>query len=95
MAELNAKKVVYEKSRSFGFEWKLTPELKTEGEARDLVRKIQEKRKEAGVAFDSQITVYAPTWPKKFEDLIKRETLAKNLIKGETIRVGKTETGGK
>jgi isoleucyl-tRNA synthetase len=73
----------------------ITQELKEEGEARDLIRKIQDKRKEAGVAFDSQITVYAPTWPKKFEGLIKQETLAKNLIKGETIRVEVAETGGK
>ena len=87
--ELNAKKVEYKKSHPFSFEWelKLTPELKKEGEARDLIRKIQERRKEAKVAFNDTVTVYLPSWPQEYEEFIRRETLAKKLIKGESISV--------
>jgi isoleucyl-tRNA synthetase len=88
-SEINVKKVQFESKQreKVRIDTKLTTQLKKEGEARDLIRKIQEKRKEAGVNFNSQVTVYLPSWPEEFEDLIKRETLTKNLLKGETIRL--------
>ncbi len=85
--ELNVKKAKYEKNQLCDFYWELTPELKMEGQARDLIRKIQDKRKEAGVTFDSQVTAYVPSWPKSFENLIKQKTLAKELVKGEKVKV--------
>lgn len=39
------------------------------------------------MTFDSQVTAYAPSWPKSFESLIKQETLVKNLVKGEKVKV--------
>jgi isoleucyl-tRNA synthetase len=65
----------------------ITPELKAEGEARDLIRAIQEKRKEAGVKMDDWVVVFAPGWPKAFEDYIKKETLAKEIKFGKELTV--------
>jgi isoleucyl-tRNA synthetase len=89
MEELNVKAIVYDEKTDSSIDMKLTNELKAEGEARDLIRLIQEKRKEVGVAFNSLVTVYAPAWPKQFEGLIKKETLAKKLIQSEEIKVEK------
>ena len=58
-----------------------------EGQAREIVRQIQQARKEAGCALDEQITVTLPSWPKDFEDLIKKETLAKAIIKGPELGI--------
>ncbi|MBI3559446.1 class I tRNA ligase family protein, partial [Candidatus Gottesmanbacteria bacterium] len=66
---------------------KLTPELEAEGKARDLIRDIQEARKEAGTALDEKITVYLPAWPKDFEEYIKKETLAIKLVKDNILRI--------
>jgi isoleucyl-tRNA synthetase len=90
--ELNVKKVTFDNKHDFDMDWELTLELEKEGEARDLIRSIQEKRKEAKVTFDSFVIAYAPEWPKEFEDLIKRETLTRKLIKGETVKVEKPKS---
>jgi isoleucyl-tRNA synthetase len=89
MEELNVKAIVYDEKTDSSIDMKLTKELKAEGEARDFIRVIQEKRKEAGVAFNNLVTVYAPTWPKNFEELIKKETLAKKLIQSSEIKIEK------
>lgn len=89
--ELNVKKVIFDKSKQISFDYKITPALKSEGEARELIRLIQDQRKKAGVSFDSFVNVYAPNWPSKYEDLIKKETLAKALIKGNELILEKAE----
>ena len=90
LSELNIKEAEFTKSKEVSLNTQITQELEAEGQARDLIREIQEKRKEAKVAFDSLITVYAPDWPKKYEDLIKRETLAKELVRAKIIKVQKS-----
>lgn len=60
------------------------------GQARELVRQIQELRKKEGCALDEKITVFAPSWPKDFEDYIKKQTLAKKLIKGKEFKIERT-----
>jgi isoleucyl-tRNA synthetase len=87
--ELNIKKVEYNPKIDFSFDWELTPNLKKEGEARELIRKIQDKRKESGVAFDDQIIAFLPSWPREFADLIKKETLARQLVKASEIKIEK------
>ena len=89
--ELNVKEVKFDlkQKEKVVFDTKLTNDLEEEGEARDLIRKVQEKRKEAGVAFSDEVLVYLPSWPGKFEELIKRETLAKKLLRGDTIKIQK------
>ncbi len=88
--ELNVKAVEIRKSEGeikVDFDTVLTSELKAEGEARELVRKIQEARKTAGCGLAQEVTVQLPDWPKEYENYIKRETLAKQLIKGSTLEV--------
>jgi isoleucyl-tRNA synthetase len=89
--ELNVKAVIWEKEKigepKVEFDTKITQELKEEGEARELIRQIQEARKLAGCRLDEQIEVVAPSWPKKFEEEIKRETLTTGFTSGEKLKI--------
>ncbi len=68
---------------------KVTEDLKQEGIARDLVRLIQDLRKEAGYHVADRIEVYLETQSveikkaaEKFTDYLKKETLAEKLVFG-------------
>ncbi len=66
----------------------LTDDLRLEGEARELIRRIQELRKRAGYKVDNRITICYQGGSKifeKFEDIIARETLATGVIESEGI----------
>jgi len=52
------------------------------GEARDIIRKIQQERKNLGTALDEKVNVALPSWPEKFEEEIKNKTMIKNLSVG-------------
>ncbi len=90
--ELNLKEVVWLKKAvkepKIELDTQLTPELKAEGEARELVRQIQELRKEKGCRLDEEIVVHLPSWPKEFETYLKKQTLAKKLIKSKQLKIG-------
>lgn len=60
--ELNVKKVCWKKGANLEveFDFKLTPELKAEGEARELMRDIQKLRKKAGLQIDQRVIVEVP-----------------------------------
>jgi len=69
-----------------GLDTKITDELRLEGEARELVRRIQELRKKAGYQVDNRITLCYQGGKKifeKFGDLIAKETLSEELSEGE------------
>ncbi len=87
--ELNIKSVEYFSGDELKVELdtKLTPELEKEGQAREIIRQIQDARKEAKTVLDQQITVYLPDWPKEFEDYIKIQTLATKLFKNNVFRI--------
>ncbi|OGE14333.1 isoleucine--tRNA ligase [Candidatus Curtissbacteria bacterium RIFOXYB12_FULL_40_6] len=96
--EVNVKELVYEGilkgfEKEFAVSGNITHlksagnQVLAEGQAREIVRQIQQARKEAGCALDEQITVTLPSWPKDFEDLIKKETLAKAIIKGPELGI--------
>lgn len=89
--ELNVKEVIFEKGREMRVELdiKLTSELEREGQARELVRQLQEARKRANCRLNQLVTAYAPWWPEEYEDEIKRKALIKALKKGKTLRVVK------
>jgi len=56
---------------------------KDAGEARDIIRRIQEERKKIGTKPEDKISVSLPSWPKEFEDEIRRKALIKDLNRGE------------
>lgn len=65
--ELNVKTVKWvvnpENQSEVEFDLNLTPELKAEGEARELVRNIQKLRRNAGLQVGDKVVVQAPSWP--------------------------------
>jgi isoleucyl-tRNA synthetase len=67
----------------------LTQELTDEGEARDIMRRIQEERKKLGCTLSEIVEVKIPNWPVEFEEEIKRKTQTLKLIKNETFEVKK------
>jgi isoleucyl-tRNA synthetase len=89
--EINVKQLVWKagdvSTFSVSLDTDLTPELKAEGEARELMRSIQQLRKEAGAQVQDFVIVEAPTWPTDWEEQIKQKTKAVELVKGPTLRV--------
>lgn len=71
----------------------LNPDLVSEGQARDIVRKIQEERKKIGTRLDEKVDVVLKHWPKNFEDYIKKKALVNSLKKGDNFEV--VRLGGK
>ncbi len=64
----------------------VSEDLRLEGEARELIRHIQELRKKAGYEVDNRIIICYQGGSKifeKFGDMIARETLATGAIEGE------------
>jgi len=88
--ELNVKSVVVLEAQEENIllDITITPELKLEGTARELVRAIQEMRKEADYEVDNRIQVGyigAEEVFTKFGELIAKETLANNISAGELV----------
>lgn len=81
--EVNVKQVTFKKGAAIKLETKLTPALIAEGKMREVIRQIQQGRKEAGCQLDEQISVTLPEWPKEFESQIKKETLTKEIKVGD------------
>jgi isoleucyl-tRNA synthetase len=77
-------KVKKENKIVVGLDIEITPELKEEGAAREIIRHIQEMRRKAGYKLDDRIFINyagAENIFKNFGDLIKKETLALELKK--------------
>ncbi len=68
---------------------KITPKLKAEGKARDLIRKIQRERRKANLTLNDQIIIFVPSWPKEFEDTILKRTRAKEIKQADKLKVEK------
>jgi isoleucyl-tRNA synthetase len=69
-----------------GLNTAISEDLRLEGEARELIRRIQELRKKAGFQVDDRITAYYKGGVgifEKFGDLITREVLATGAIETE------------
>jgi isoleucyl-tRNA synthetase len=75
----------------------LTPELKAEGQAREIVRRIQAMRKDAGFDIADRITTYYHSGEKlasvfqSWQEYIMAETLTTRLISGEPLQEVYTE----
>ena len=78
--EVNVKEVKHGKSLTL--DKKLTKELKEEGRAREIIRAVQAARKHAGLQVDDEIKLsLSCDLPKGYENLIKSETGAKDIVK--------------
>ena len=70
-------------------ETEITPELKEEGYLREILSKVQNMRKDSGFEVMDNINLYVSgnemleNVVKKFEDTIKHDTLAKNVLYNE------------
>jgi isoleucyl-tRNA synthetase len=78
--------VAADKIITIGIDIQITPELKAEGLARELVRRIQQMRKDADFNIEDRIEIYYKTQGElrdvfaQWESYIKNETLAIALI---------------
>ncbi|HVF69017.1 MAG TPA: isoleucine--tRNA ligase [Xanthomonadales bacterium] len=86
--ELNVKEVTYadgnkDNETKVELDTNLTHELIVEKEAREIVRMIQEERKKVGTSLDEKINVNLETWPKLFEDYIKKNALVSSITEGK------------
>ncbi|MDP3974476.1 MAG: isoleucine--tRNA ligase [bacterium] len=72
------------------FDINITPALKAEGEARNIIRKIQSERKKINANPTDYVDVHLPEWPIKYEDEIKKKALVKNIFKNKEFKIVKT-----
>lgn len=87
--ELNVKAVVYEIPKAdlvISLDLEITPELKREGLMREVIRFVQNARKDAGLSIDDRIDLSISSQEedvikvvREFNDEISAETLAKSL----------------
>ncbi len=91
--ETNVKNIIWEKSTSptpqVSLDTKLTPDLISEGEYRDFTRSVQILRKEMGLNLQDKIKIFAPSWPKNFEENIKLKTLAVSIETSDNLKIEK------
>jgi hypothetical protein len=85
--ELNLIKLKLEESQeiSVKLDLEVTPELEERAKVRELIRKIQQKRKEIGLGLDQKINVKSGWLPEstKLKKLLKRKALIEELQKGK------------
>ncbi|HEX7017820.1 MAG TPA: class I tRNA ligase family protein, partial [Patescibacteria group bacterium] len=86
--ELNVKNITWTQGSELVVEYDtlVTPELKAEGEARELMRSIQQLRRKAGLKVDEVVTVEAPVWPESWQGEIENKTKTK-LVKGSELKI--------
>jgi isoleucyl-tRNA synthetase len=86
--ELNVKEIAEDckKEDEMILDTEITEDLKLEGQAREVIRFIQEMRKEAGYEVDNRIKVGYVGMPEIFAgfgEMIKKEVLAEEMKEGE------------
>ncbi len=91
--ELNVKEVhlkegTSESATKADFDWTITPELKLEGEMRELVRAIQEARKTAGLNPDDVIELVVDNQTKLLIEAFEREVV--RIVGADSVRVDAT-----
>ncbi|MGB9911162.1 MAG: isoleucine--tRNA ligase [Microgenomates group bacterium] len=88
--ELNVKEIELKSGKGeVKFDTEITPQLKEEGEVRELIRQIQELRKKAKCRLDQKIEVVLPWLPQqpKLRDYLKEKVIAKSLKKGKELKI--------
>jgi len=90
--ELNVKEVAFERAAEgegearikVELDTEVTPELKAEGQMREIVRHVQKARKDAGLDVDNRITLELTTDDADLQAVLSNQTLT-DTIKQETL----------
>ena len=89
--ELNVKFVEFKDSSKKQLQAELdtniTPELAEEGSVRDLIRQIQQLRKEQNLTLKDKTKIVVPDWPKAYEKVILQSTASVSIEKGPELIV--------
>ncbi|KKS90572.1 MAG: Isoleucyl-tRNA synthetase [Microgenomates group bacterium GW2011_GWA2_44_7] len=91
--ELNIKRVFWKKGKdselTVDLNTQLTPLLIEEGKARELVRQVQDKRKELGLLLDQKVIIKSAFIPSSEElvNRVLRQTLATKIEEGADLEV--------
>jgi isoleucyl-tRNA synthetase len=97
--ELNIKKVLIVKDIDphlqkhqdqdieIGLDTQMNEELLAEGNARKLIREIQNERKKLNLKPEDYIILELPEYPTAFHDFIIKKVLAKEIKKGPVLKV--------
>lgn len=94
--ELNVYAVKISSGLSFkhkDFETVTDEYIKLQGEARRIVRMIQEERKTLGTTMDEKVNVQIADYPQTFENYIKKNALIDSLSKGEPFLITRLKKG--
>lgn len=100
MDELNVKDVFFTSQEddtsgtSVGFDWEITPELKAEGEVRELMRHIQDMRKDAGLAPADRVSLTIDTDEAGQANVRAHEALLMRTVGADTLSFASVEGGG-
>lgn len=90
-SEVNVKNVEYEKYSSIEpevvLDTKITQDLANEGEARNLIRQVQQLRKEQGLTLTDKTKIITASWPTSFEKMILASTASLSIEKGQELKV--------
>jgi len=91
--ELNLEKVTFVKDKDLKVELdtQISPRLKQKRQTRELIRSIQQARKQADCRLDQKIEVTLPDYPQDFAEEIKQKTLALKLTKGNQLEIKKLD----
>lgn len=93
--ELNVKAVEYKKTPDkepkVELDTKITPKLAQEGEARELMRQVQQLRKEQNLTLADKTSIEAPDWPKEYEQMILLRTASVEISYGNNLKVKKID----
>lgn len=89
--ELNLESVEFVKNKELRIELdtQITPRLEQKRQAREIIRSIQQARKQANCRLDQKIEVILPNYPQQFIKDIKQKTLAVKLSKGDQLEIKK------
>ena len=89
-SETNTEELTFEAEKDT-FEIEGDPSEKNQnieaGQARDIIRSIQKKRKELATTMTQMVEVGLPSWPKPYEDEIKRKALVSKLYVADEFEV--------
>lgn len=90
LSEVNIKKLIYDKKADEYAVAGSTDEDNLDlaaGEARDIIRNIQKKRKELGTGMSQPVKVRLISWPAEYEEEIKKKAIVSEIEQADTFEV--------